>query len=46
MVRLLMGLPAVFLNAIHRSPTVTRVRRTVTYTRPVKQRVVERQIYW
>lgn len=28
------------------SPTVTRVRRTVTYTRPVKQRVVERQIYW
>ncbi|KAI6130271.1 hypothetical protein EDD16DRAFT_1078026 [Pisolithus croceorrhizus] len=28
-------------------PTVTRVRRTVTYTRPVtKQRTVERQIYW
>lgn len=28
-------------------PTVTRVRRTITYTRPVtKQRTVERQIYW
>jgi len=31
------------------SPTVTRVRRTVSYSRPapvVKQRTVERRIYW
>ncbi|KAG2349199.1 hypothetical protein BDR05DRAFT_956588 [Suillus weaverae] len=29
-------------------PTVTRVRRTVSYTRPVvaKQRTMERRIYW
>jgi len=30
-------------------PTVTRVRRTVSYVRPpptVKQRTVERRIYW
>ncbi|KIO12530.1 hypothetical protein M404DRAFT_124479 [Pisolithus tinctorius Marx 270] len=28
-------------------PTVTRVKRTITYSRPVtKQRTVERQIYW
>jgi len=30
-------------------PTVTRVRRTVSYTRPppsLKQRTVERRIYW
>ncbi|KAI5987779.1 hypothetical protein EDC04DRAFT_2821557 [Pisolithus marmoratus] len=32
---------------VYRYPTVTRVRRTVTYTRPItKQRTVERQIYW
>jgi len=28
-------------------PTVTRVKRTVSYTRPaLKQRTVERRIYW
>ncbi|KAF9238796.1 hypothetical protein BU15DRAFT_75019 [Melanogaster broomeanus] len=31
-------------------PTVTRVKRTVSYTRPapatIKQRTVERRIYW
>ncbi|KAF8559148.1 hypothetical protein OG21DRAFT_1503607 [Imleria badia] len=30
-------------------PTVTRVRRTVSYSRPpptIKQRTVERRIYW
>jgi len=28
-------------------PTVTRVRRTVSYTRPVtRQRTIERRLYW
>lgn len=37
-----------FTDGSSRYPTVTRVRRTVSYTRPpaLKQRTVERRIYW